>query len=162
MSICFLGLGGNLGSPKEKFDHLVKLLEGVEGLSDLRLSACYETTPVSDIPQPNYINAVLELKSKLDAKDLFNLIKRIEVKLGKVPKEKNEPREIDVDLLLYGEESYRDEDLQVPHPRMWERLFVLRPLRDLTQVVMVDGEMIDLQEIIDHFKNIHGEEVKAV
>ena len=96
-----------------------------------RVSAIYETEPVSDIPQGKFLNGVIEIETGLDARSLLRALNSIEEKLGRKRTVKNVPRTIDLDILYYGDEKIDDKDLIIPHPRIQEREFVLRGLREL-------------------------------
>ena len=126
----YVGLGSNLG------DRSAHLLLGLSALSRLpqthllRLSPVYETEPVGP-PQPPYLNLVAELETGLAPRALLLEMLRIERALGRERRERWGPRTLDLDLLLYGDLALKEEDLEVPHPRLHERAFVLVPLLDL-------------------------------
>ena len=123
----FLGLGANLG------DRAAALAEAVAVLPDVvAVSPVYETDPVdSPAGSPPYLNAVVELASDLGPRALLRLAGRVEGALGRVRTGPNAPRTLDVDVLLVGDQVVDEPDLVVPHPRLWERRFVLAPLADL-------------------------------
>jgi len=127
----FVALGSNLGDRLANLQRAVELLEGREGISVLRASRVYETDPVGP-PQPDYLNAVLEVETTLTPRTLLEAAQAVEQDLGRVRGERWGPRSIDVDLLTYGDEHIDDQGLQIPHPRMHERAFVLVPLLELT------------------------------
>ena len=91
-------------------------------------------------PQPDYLNAVVELSTSLSPTDLLAELKAVEARVGRTPAERWGPREIDLDLLLYGEEEIEDGRLRVPHPEMAARAFVLVPLHDLAPDAVVPGK----------------------
>ena len=91
----------------------------------------YETEPVGGPPQGPYLNTVWEVETPLEAKELLELLTQIELQFGRTREEKNGPRRIDLDFLFYGDEVINEPGLIVPHPRLHERWFVLKPLRDL-------------------------------
>ena len=130
MTIAYLGLGSNLG---DRFEHLRRALELLRerGVRVLRSSRVYETEPVGGPAQPDYLNAVVEVEIDGTARDLLRACLAVEEALGRVRTERWGPRVIDVDVLSFGEEAIDDPDLQVPHPRMHERAFVLVPLLEL-------------------------------
>ncbi len=123
----FLALGSNLG---DRWEHL---RTAVEGLPDVvAVSPVYETAPVGGPEgQGSYLNVVAELDTGLSPRQLLALGRRLEAASGRVRGERWGPRALDVDVLLVGDLEVDDPDLQVPHPRMWERAFVLVPLSDL-------------------------------
>lgn len=137
----FLGLGSNMGPKRQLLEAAVQEIQKIPTVFELRVSNYYRTKPVSDLPQDDFLNAVCVLKTKLKSKDFFEILEGIERSLGKVPKAKDEPRPIDIDLLLFGDEFSNDPDLTLPHPRMLERYFVLKPLSDLVDFLQVpDGK----------------------
>ncbi len=129
--VCFVGLGSNLGDRLENLRLAVTLLDATSGVDVTATSSVYETDPVGP-PQPDFLNAVVEVRTTLSARDLLARFKEIEVGIGRTTgAERWGPREIDIDLLTYGEESIESDDLRVPHPRMAERAFVLVPLSEI-------------------------------
>lgn len=126
MTRAFLGLGSNLGDRRE---HLAR---AVGGLPDLvAVSPVYETEPMGGPPQGDYLNCVAELDTDLGPRRLLELAGRLEAAAGRVRAERFGPRPLDVDVLLVGDQVVDEPDLVVPHPRLWERRFVLVPLADL-------------------------------
>ena len=101
------------------------------GVRVLRTSRVYETEPVGGPPQPAYLNAVAEVETALDPRALLEACLAVEDDLGRVRTERWGPRTIDVDVLVYGDEVVEEPGLQIPHPRMHERAFVLVPLLEL-------------------------------
>jgi 2-amino-4-hydroxy-6-hydroxymethyldihydropteridine diphosphokinase len=134
----FLALGANLGDRLEHLRRAVELLDEHEGVRVVRSSRVYETAPVGP-PQPDYLNAVVEVRTALAAADLLRVCLGIEQKMGRVRAERWGPRVIDVDVLTYDDERIDEPDLIVPHPRMHERAFVLVPLLELTSEPMLPG-----------------------
>jgi 2-amino-4-hydroxy-6-hydroxymethyldihydropteridine diphosphokinase len=130
----FLALGSNLG------DRLGHLREAVAGLPDVvAVSPVYETDPVGGPGgQDAYLNAVVELATDLSPRQLLELGQRLEQAAQRVRTERWGPRTLDVDVLLVGDLVVDEPDLQVPHPRMWNRDFVLVPLRDLAPDLVPD------------------------
>lgn len=106
------------------------------------LSSVYETDPVGP-PQPDFLNAVAEVSTTLDAGELYRTLKEIEQVIGRRPGERWGPRIIDLDLLLYGDEVVDDRDLTVPHPEVTKRAFVLVPLAEVSpNARLPSGELI--------------------
>ncbi|MGA2036941.1 MAG: 2-amino-4-hydroxy-6-hydroxymethyldihydropteridine diphosphokinase [Acidimicrobiales bacterium] len=127
MARAFLGLGSNMG------DRRAQLRTAISELPDVvAVSALYETEPLGGPPgQGPYLNAVVELDTDLSPRQLLELGKALEVAAGRVRGVRWGPRPLDVDVLLVGDQVVDSDDLVVPHPRMWERRFVLVPLSDL-------------------------------
>ena len=121
----FLSLGSNVG------DREGNLRSAIEHLRVLRASPIYETEPVDYTDQPWFLNLVVEIETDLAPLELLAATSRIEQELGRVRTVAKGPRTIDIDILLYGDEVIDQPGLQIPHPRMAERRFVLAPLADL-------------------------------
>lgn len=127
----YVSLGSNLGDRRANLEAAVEKLEQEPGVRVLRRSSLYDTEPVGVADQPWFLNAVLEIETELAAGELLRKLKRIEWELGRQPGRRWGERLIDLDLLLYGEQSVAEPGLIVPHPEMWRRLFVLVPLAEL-------------------------------
>jgi 2-amino-4-hydroxy-6-hydroxymethyldihydropteridine diphosphokinase len=125
----FLGLGSNLG---DRVRHLRDAVETLRSVDLRRVSPVYETEPVGGPGgQGAYLNLVAELDTDRGPHDLLGVCHRLEAAAGRVRNERWGPRTLDVDVLWLDGVTVDEPDLQVPHPRMWERRFVLAPLRDL-------------------------------
>lgn len=131
----YVGLGGNLGNTPLIFQEAITQLISHPKIFELRTSSLYQTSPISSIPQNDYINAVCTFQTTLHPCELLTILQNIEKSLGKVPKPKDAPRLIDLDILFFGEEVHSAPNLIIPHPRWFERLFVLIPLLDLTDII---------------------------
>jgi 2-amino-4-hydroxy-6-hydroxymethyldihydropteridine diphosphokinase len=127
----YLALGSNLGDRLATLQRAVDLLDARPGIDVVRSSRVYETEPVGP-PQPPYLNAVIEVRTELEPRELLKECLAIENELGRVRAERWGPRTIDIDVLTFGAREISEPDLVVPHPRMHERAFVLIPLSDLT------------------------------
>lgn len=141
--LVYIGLGSNLGDRQANLEAAVERLRGVPGVRMLRRSRLYETEPVGVPDQPWFLNGVVEVETTLSPVELLSRLKRIETELGRRSGRRWGERLIDLDLLLYGDQSVNEDDLVVPHPEMWRRLFVLTPLAELTPNLRVpDGRSI--------------------
>lgn len=153
----YLGLGGNEGIVLPRLQQALKLLSCQSGIANMKNSHFYRSAPLQvDSPQW-FVNAVCSFQTFLAPNEIFKITQAIETKLGKVAKPKNASRPIDIDILFYGEQTFQEDDLEIPHPRWKERLFVLLPLADLTHQVILHGvkgtEEYFLQEMIhSHLK----------
>ena len=130
MTAAYLGLGSNMGDRLENLRGAVSLLRD-RGVSPVRSSRVYETSPVGGPPQPDYLNAVIEADVEGSPQDLLRTCLEVEDAMGRIRRERWGPRVIDVDVLTFGDQEVDEPDLQVPHPRMHERGFVLIPLLEL-------------------------------
>jgi len=128
---CYIGIGSNLGDRERNIENAIQKLREASSIDIKRTSQVYETEPVGGGPQPRYLNGVIEIETGLAPRELLCILQRIESELGRVRLVKNGPRTIDLDILTYGEEKIDEPDLKVPHPKMGEREFVQRPLKDL-------------------------------
>jgi deoxyguanosine kinase len=127
----YIGLGSNLGDREKSIKSAVKMLCEIEDVTVLRLSEIIETSPLGQMTQPSYLNAVTEIKTGLSAEELYKKLVDIETKLGREKKEKWASRIIDLDLLLFGQEIISTSNLTVPHQQMHLRTFVLKGLCQL-------------------------------
>jgi 2-amino-4-hydroxy-6-hydroxymethyldihydropteridine diphosphokinase len=128
--VAYIGLGSNLGDRLANLQGAADRLGRTAGVDVVRASRVYETEPVGP-PQPDYLNAVLEVSTSLSCGGLLRACLAVEEDMGRIRSERWGPRVIDVDLLTYGRETIREPGIEVPHPRMHERLFVLAPLLEL-------------------------------
>ncbi len=131
--VAYLALGTNLGDRVAHLREAIARLDAAEGVRVLRESRVYETEPVGVTDQPKFLNMVVEveLAEEVTPRDLLALAKRIEAEMGRKQGERWGPREIDIDILLVGEERISEPGLEIPHPQMWARAFVMVPLADL-------------------------------
>ncbi|MFA5008747.1 MAG: 2-amino-4-hydroxy-6-hydroxymethyldihydropteridine diphosphokinase [Candidatus Omnitrophota bacterium] len=127
----FISIGANLGNRQENFSKAVGFLENTPKVKIEKISSIIETKPIGGPPQPDYLNAVIKIKTTLSAKKILKVLQDIENKLGRIRIVKNGPRTIDLDILLYGNKLINEPGLKVPHPRMFEREFVMRPLLEI-------------------------------
>jgi len=141
-AVAFLALGSNLGDRLAMLQRAVDLLDARDGIDVVRSSRVYETDPVGP-PQPAYLNAVLEISTTLEPRGLLEAALAIETELGRVRAERWGPRTLDVDVLLYDDREVHEPDLEIPHPRMHERGFVIVPLLELVPEPMLpDGRKL--------------------
>jgi 2-amino-4-hydroxy-6-hydroxymethyldihydropteridine diphosphokinase len=127
----FVGLGSNVGDRVGYLERAIMLLAQAPRVQLIARASLYETEPVGLEAQPWFLNTLVELRTTLSPRALFQLCQRIEAELGRVRRERWGPREIDLDLLLYGQRVVNEPDLQIPHPELARRAFVLEPLAEL-------------------------------
>jgi 2-amino-4-hydroxy-6-hydroxymethyldihydropteridine diphosphokinase len=122
-----------VGDREGNLREAIARLKAAPGVNFLRQSRVYQTEPIGITDQPEFLNMVVEVEvtESTSARDLLALAKQIETEVGRKQRERWGPREIDIDVLLFGDEHVVEGDFEVPHPRMWERAFVLAPLADL-------------------------------
>jgi 2-amino-4-hydroxy-6-hydroxymethyldihydropteridine diphosphokinase len=140
MTLAYVGLGANLGEPRHQ---LTEALTAMSGLPETRLaghSSFYRTAPVGYEDQPDFLNAVAALDTRLAPGVLLEGLQGIERRHHRERPFANAPRTLDLDLLLFGEERIARPGLTVPHPRMHERAFVLQPLLELDPAISIPGK----------------------
>ena len=130
MTLAYLGLGSNLGDRKRNLGEARRLLEEA-GARVLRASAIHDTEPFGVTDQPRFLNQVVEVEWRRGPRELLGAVKAVETVAGRKPTYRWGPREIDVDILLFGSDTVDEPDLVIPHPGLYERDFLLRPLAEL-------------------------------
>jgi 2-amino-4-hydroxy-6-hydroxymethyldihydropteridine diphosphokinase len=141
----YVGLGSNLGEREETLRGALARLDEVEGLDVVAVSSFRETDPVGNVDQPRFVNAAVALETSLGPRELLDALLEVERSLGRdrSQEERWGPRTIDLDLLLYGDETVDEPGLEIPHPRLAERAFVLEPLLELDPGLrMPDGRRL--------------------
>ncbi len=125
----YLGLGTNLGDRELNLRQALSLLG--EKVAIDRVSSFYDTEPVGYLDQPRFLNAACRGRTGLSPAQLFKFVKRIEDDMGRAPTFRNGPRVIDIDILFYDDMALKAPELEIPHPRLAQRLFVLAPLAEI-------------------------------
>ena len=140
MTPAYVGLGANLGDRESTVRAAVEALGAEDGIEVVAVSTLRETEPVGVGDQPRFLNGAVGLETSLGVRDLLERLLAIEQRFGRVrvPGE-HAPRTLDLDLLLYGDETIAEPGLTVPHPRLHERRFVLEPLAELAPGLAVPG-----------------------
>ena len=133
MAQVYLGLGSNKGDRLENMRAALKFL--APHMEVAKVSRVYESMPMYKEDQDLFLNAALHGRTELLPQDFFRQIKQVEQALGRTEGERNGPREIDIDILLYDDFVHTTPELTIPHPRMHERLFVMVPLEEIAPVV---------------------------
>ena len=129
----YLGLGSNVGSRGANLERALEMLDSTRRITLARCSSIYETEPWGLKEQPSFLNAAVEIQTNLEPGGLLAVAKAIEDDMGRVTTARYGPRNIDIDILLYGSLviDWQTRDLQIPHPRMLQRAFVLIPLSEI-------------------------------
>jgi len=133
----FLGLGSNQGERAANLKRALGLL--VPRVSIVRLSSFYDTAPQGNPDQSRFLNAVCEAETRLSPAALLDCVKEIESRMGRRSGPLNSPRPIDIDILLYGDIALQTPELAIPHPRLAQREFVLRPLAEIAPGLVPPG-----------------------
>ena len=161
MTTAYIALGANLGDRRRHLDAAVVAVRAMAGVDAVRVSGIYETDPVGPADQGRFLNAAAEVTTSRSARALLDGLLAIEARLGRPPRAEREhwgPREIDLDLLLYGEAVIDEPGLTVPHPRLAERGFVLLPLCDLAPGLV---HPVSGRTMRDLLASLEGAEVRA-
>ena len=147
MTLVHIALGGNLGDRMAKLEAAIAAM--APDVTVLEHSPVYETDPLYVTDQPRFLNMALAAETELDAPALLVFLKSIEERLGRVPGERNGPRPIDLDIVFFGDDVIDLPDLTVPHPRLAERAFVLRPLADIASARIHPVTGLSVGEMLD-------------
>jgi len=139
--VATVGLGANLGDPQAALAGAIASIAALEGVKLVAQSSFYRSAPI-DSSGPDYVNAVVQLQTNLIAPELLAQLQTIEQGAGRERPYRNAPRTLDLDLLLFGDASIQSPSLTVPHPRMWQRAFVLLPLAEIAPA-LVSAALLD-------------------
>ena len=131
MVICFLGIGSNLGDRRENIRKALKEISALKNTKIIKVSKIIETEPVGGPAQGRFLNAAIKLETDILPITLLKELKKIERKLGRTRQVRNGPRTIDLDILFYADKIIKRKELTIPHPRIFEREFVLKPLSEI-------------------------------
>ena len=133
MAICYLGIGSNLGERRKNIKLALQKINRLEGTKVIKVSKIIETDPIgSPSNQGRFLNAALKIKTGLAPSALLKKLKTIETELGRPKKHiRYGPRTIDLDILFYADKIINRKDLKVPHPKIFAREFVLKPLSEI-------------------------------
>ncbi len=127
----YIGLGSNLDGPRDQLRQAIQAIERVEKITLKKISSFYHTAAVGPAGQPDYLNAVALLETRLSAEKLLDELQKIESSQGRIRQERWGARTLDLDILMYGNEKIRTSRLTVPHEHMLQRNFVLIPLQEI-------------------------------
>jgi len=147
----FIALGGNIGDPPAQIRSALRALAALPGTRLVRRSSLYRNPPVGRLDQPEFVNAVAKIETRIGPRDLLDRLLEIERVHGRVRDSPNAPRTLDLDVLLYGDRVVHEPGLAIPHPRMLERAFVLVPLAEIAPETVVPGRgrVADLVRKVD-------------
>lgn len=145
--VVFLSLGSNLGDRQKNLIAVENLL--LPQVIVKERSPIYETEPWGYQEQPRFLNQVLSVTTSLSPWDLLTYLNDIEKSIGRKPSFRYGPREVDIDILLYGDQEIVQENLIIPHERLTERAFVLAPLADLAPELILPGSKSTIAGILD-------------
>ncbi len=137
--LVYLGLGANVGEPRRQLAGAVRSLRAHPLIRVLAVSSLYRSAAAGNERQPDFTNAVVAIETDLGARALLDWLKMLEQRAGRRPGPRHGPRPLDLDVLVYGNQSLSAPGLQVPHPRLTERTFVLAPLAEIAPRARVPG-----------------------
>ena len=138
--LAYIGIGSNQDDPRRQLELAITLLNELPGCHVLRQSSLYVSAPFGGVEQADFINAVVELETAVPPAILLACCKELERSRGRDPKAQRwGPRILDLDILLYGDQIVESTDLQIPHPGIAERNFVLLPLREIAPDLVIPG-----------------------
>ncbi|KAF0133604.1 MAG: 2-amino-4-hydroxy-6-hydroxymethyldihydropteridine pyrophosphokinase [Candidatus Saganbacteria bacterium] len=149
----YLGLGSNVGDREEYIEQAVFLLGKIKEIEVIKRSSNQESEAEGVKDQPSFINAALQIKTELSPHKLLEEIHTIESALGREREIEWGPRTIDIDILLYGNKVISEDDIQIPHPSMHERLFVLKPLKEIAPNLMHPVLEKNIEDLYEERKN---------
>lgn len=148
----FLGLGANVGDKKKNLEKAIELLS--EKIINIQSSKFYETEPWGYKEQDKFLNAAVMGATSLSPFELLKFVKGIEKKIGRIERFKWGPREIDIDILFYDNIFYKKNNLEIPHPRLHERDFVLKPLMELDEKFIHPVLQKSIKELFRHTRSM--------
>jgi 2-amino-4-hydroxy-6-hydroxymethyldihydropteridine diphosphokinase len=154
----YVGLGANLEDPRQQLARAADALAILPRTQLLARSSLYRSAPVGKADQPDFLNAVAALRTQLTPLELLDALLDLEAQQGRVRSVPNAARTLDLDLLLFDERVIREPRLQVPHPRMHERRFVLLPLAELNPDLIIPG----YGPVADLLRSVAGQDVTRI
>lgn len=143
----YIGLGSNLDEPYQQIKSAIKAIGNLSGTEVIQDSGYFKSKPMGPEDQPDYLNAVVEIRTNLTARELLAQCQLIEVQQGRIKTRHWGERSIDLDILLYENQQIEMKELTVPHPGIWQRDFVYMPLLKINQSINIPGKGL-LAEII--------------
>ncbi|MEY8749041.1 2-amino-4-hydroxy-6-hydroxymethyldihydropteridine diphosphokinase [Alkalicoccobacillus gibsonii] len=156
MANVYLSLGSNMESRIGYLEKAISKLRLMKDSEVTAISSIYETDPVGYIDQPSFLNLVVCLKTTLPPFELLAETQQIENELGRKREIRWGPRTIDLDILLYDQENMKMESLTLPHPRMWQRSFVIIPLLEVAPDLIFDVQGVTLKQVYDQLQDKEG------
>ena len=150
----YISLGTNLGDRLTNINSAIKKINSINLLDIIAISNIYESKPMYNINQDNYLNLVIQYSTALEILSLLDSLQQIELELGrKIKRVKNSPRTIDLDILTFDNMIFSNERITIPHPKINERLFVLLPLVDIDPQFVIPGNNKEILSLINAIDN---------
>lgn len=151
--ICYIGIGSNIGNSVKNCEGAIETISRTEGVELTSKSSFYKTEPVGIEDQDSFINAVVEIRTGLKARDLLQSLQNIERKMGRQRIVKGGPRIIDLDLLFYGQNVILEKDLMVPHPELHNRKFVLEPMCEIASFFIHPSFGVSMRGLLERLSD---------
>jgi len=139
VTLAYVGLGSNLQDPRRQIQSALAELDAMPHTRVVKRSSLYRSAPIGHLEQPDFVNAVAQLETGLPAERLLAELQQLEARHGRKRSFANAPRTLDLDILLFGNATIRTPALTIPHPRMHERAFVLKPLVEVFVQATIPG-----------------------
>lgn len=152
----FIGLGSNLGNREEHIYNALRLMHYLPTINVVGTSPIYETEPIGVEDHPDYLNMTAEIVTTLQPEELLHALQSFEAELGRHSQGMLEPRTIDLDILIFGDQVVDTESLAIPHPRLTERKYVLRTLLDIDANLRHPSTGLTIQHHFDDCKDSAG------
>ncbi|MDA0237834.1 MAG: 2-amino-4-hydroxy-6-hydroxymethyldihydropteridine diphosphokinase [Proteobacteria bacterium] len=156
--VAFIGLGSNLGDALQNVRDALDNISRLQSVDMIATSSFYKSDPIGIVDQPDFVNAVCKVSVSIGPDTLLQYLLNIEKIFGRVRTVRNGPRIIDLDVLLFGEMRYSSSDICIPHPRMFERAFVLKPLLEIAPEIRFSKNFVSSNSI----ELIAGESVTKI
>lgn len=153
MHLAYIGFGSNIGNRLAYIQDAINALSEVEEITLQNISSLYETEPVGEQPQAKFLNGVVAIKTSLSPQTLLHTLKQIETTVGRQHRTRWGPREIDLDILIYGDLCLQTPKLTIPHPEMHLRRFVLVPLAEIAHDLVHPVFNETIQTVLERLKN---------
>jgi 2-amino-4-hydroxy-6-hydroxymethyldihydropteridine diphosphokinase len=158
VTVAFVGIGSNLGEPARQVERALVELDALPHSRVVKRSSLYRSAPLGYTAQPEFVNAVAQLETGMPAERLLGELQAIESRHGRERPFANAPRTLDLDVLLYGNLLIKTEQLEIPHPRMHERAFVLKPLLEISPQATIPG----IGAATDALEKVRGQAVERI
>ncbi len=158
VTIAYVGIGSNLDGPARQVEQALLELDRLPHSRVVKRSSLYKSAPVGYASQPDFVNAVAQVETGIAAERLLAELQEIEARHGRQRSFANAPRSLDLDLLLFEKLQIKTERLTIPHPRMHERAFVLKPLVEISPEVLIPG----IGSARDSLKNVENQAVERI
>lgn len=156
MTVAYVGLGANIGEPRRQLQEALQHLDELAQTRVTGISGFYRSAPMGYLDQPEFLNAVARLDTTLSAEQLLENLQKLEQQQNRERSFPNAPRTLDLDLLLFGDSVLDSPRLTLPHPRMHERAFVLKPLAEIAPQAIIPGRGT-ASELLEACRDQHAE-----